>query len=44
MIIHNDWEPILKEQWNQPYMKHLFSELHEQYEKEVVYPPKEAVF
>ena len=44
MFIHNDWEPILKEQFNQHYMKHLFNELHEQYEKEVVYPPKEAAF
>ncbi|MDO4924711.1 MAG: uracil-DNA glycosylase [Turicibacter sp.] len=44
MFIHNDWEPILKKEWDQPYMQHLFNQLHEQYEKEVVYPPKEAVF
>ena len=34
MFIHNDWEPILKKEWDQPYMQHLFNQLHEQYEKE----------
>lgn len=44
MFIHNDWAPILKKEFDQPYMQELFKQLHEQYETEVVYPPKNEVF
>ena len=41
---HNDWDLILKQEFEQPYMKELFNQLHQQYETEVVYPPKNEVF
>ncbi|MCU7205440.1 MULTISPECIES: uracil-DNA glycosylase [unclassified Turicibacter] len=44
MFIHNDWAPILEREFEKPYMKELFSKLHEQYEIETVYPPKKSVF
>ena len=44
MFIHNDWDLILKQEFEQPYMKELFNQLHQQYETEVVYPPKNEVF
>ena len=44
MFIHNDWDLILKQEFEQSYMKELFNQLHQQYETEVVYPPKNEVF
>ena len=44
MFIHNDWDLILKQELEQSYMKELFNQLHQQYETEVVYPPKNEVF
>lgn len=44
LFIHNDWAPILSREFEKPYMKHLFSQLHHQYEVETVYPPKRSVF
>ncbi len=44
MFMHNDWASILKKEFEQPYMQDLFKQLHEQYEMEVVYPPKNEVF
>lgn len=44
MLISNDWDIILKHEFNQPYMQELFKQLHKEYESEVVYPPKNEVF
>lgn len=39
-----DWNLILKEELEKPYMKNLFQYLQHQYETEVVYPPQNEVF
>lgn len=44
MILHNDWQTILSNEFEQPYMKELFSELKVAYQTTTVYPPREKVF
>ncbi|MBR2795292.1 MAG: uracil-DNA glycosylase, partial [Solobacterium sp.] len=41
---HNEWYPLLQEEWQQPYFKTLAAFIHEQYETKVIYPPKHLVF
>ncbi|HAX72825.1 MAG TPA: uracil-DNA glycosylase [Firmicutes bacterium] len=44
MIIHNDWEDVLKQEFEKTYMKELFDRLKIEYAEHVVYPPKKQVF
>ena len=44
MTLHNDWDEILKDEWQKPYLQGLFAFLHEDYAKNTVYPPKRDVF
>ena len=44
MTLHNDWDEILKDEWQKPYLQGLFAFLHEDYDTHVVYPPKRDVF
>lgn len=44
MTLHNDWDEILKDEWQKPYLQGLFAFLHEDYENHTVYPPKRDVF
>lgn len=44
MILHNDWQPMLSEEFELPYMKQLFAHLKEAYQITTVYPPREKVF
>ena len=44
MTLHNDWDEILNDEWQKPYLQGLFAFLHEDYENHTVYPPKRDVF
>lgn len=44
MIIHNDWQTILEEEFKLPYMQELFKTLKSEYEISTVYPAKQFVF
>ena len=44
MKLNNDWDEILKDEWEKPYLTGLFAFLHEDYDKHTVYPPKRDVF
>ncbi len=44
MKLNNDWDEILKDEWEKPYLKGLFAFLHEDYDIHTVYPPKRDVF
>ena len=44
MKLNNDWDEILKDEWEKPYLKELFAFLHEDYATHTVYPPKRDVF
>ncbi len=44
MKLNNDWDEILKDEWEKPYLKGLFAFLHEDYERHTCYPPKRDVF
>lgn len=44
MTLHNDWDEILKDEWQKPYLQGLFAFLHEDYDAHRVYPPKRDVF
>ena len=39
-----NWDLILKQEFEQPYMKELFNQLHQQYETEVFILQKNEVF
>ncbi len=40
----NDWDEILKDEWQKPYLQGLFAFLHKDYDEHTVYPPKRDVF
>lgn len=42
--IGNDWDELLKDEWEKPYYVSLRSFLREEYENETVYPPAEDIF
>ena len=42
--IGNDWDELLKGEWDKPYYKELRSFLLEEYKNETVYPPAEEIF
>lgn len=42
--IGNDWDELLKDEWDRPYYKELRSFLREEYKNETVYPPAEDIF
>ena len=44
MTLHNDWDEILKDEWQKPYLQGLFAFLHKDYDENKVYPPKRDVF
>lgn len=44
VIFYNDWDEILKDELQKPYMEGLFAFLHKDYEENRVYPPKREVF
>lgn len=42
--MHESWKPFLKSEFNKPYFKELSEFLHAEYEKKVIFPPKNLVF
>lgn len=44
MILKNDWQDILKNQIHQPYFKRLMDFVHDAYENNQCYPPKNLIF
>lgn len=40
----NDWDALLKEETEQPYMEELRCFLREEYQKDTIYPPKRDMF
>lgn len=42
--IGNDWDEILKEEWNKPYYKLLRQFLKEEYKTQTIYPPMNDIF
>jgi uracil-DNA glycosylase len=43
-MIHNEWFPWLKAEWEQPYFKNLSAFLKVQYQTKEIYPPRVQVF
>ena len=43
-MIHNEWYPWLRSEWEQPYFRQLSAFLKEQYATRVIYPPRTQVF
>ena len=43
-MIHNEWYPWLKAEWEQPYFRQLSAFLKEQYATREIYPPRTQVF
>ena len=44
MIIGNDWDEILNEEWHKPYFKELCDYLDIEYANNTVYPKRENIF
>lgn len=44
MIIGNDWDLILKDEWQKPYFKELCDYLDIEYQNATVYPKRENIF
>lgn len=44
MTFSNDWDEILKDEWQKPYLQGLFAFLKQDYDEHRVYPPKREVF
>ncbi|MEW9108398.1 MAG: uracil-DNA glycosylase [Cytobacillus gottheilii] len=44
MLLHNDWQEILKKEMEKPYFQQLIEFIEKEYEKETVYPPKQDIF
>ncbi len=44
MIIGNDWDLLLKDEWEKPYFKELCLFLKEEYKTQTIYPKKQDVF
>lgn len=42
--IGNDWDELLKDEWDKPYYKSLRSFLIDEYKTETVYPPAEDIY
>lgn len=42
--MHESWKPFLNSEFAKPYFKELSQFLHEAYEKNTIYPPKQRVF
>ncbi|MCL2371602.1 uracil-DNA glycosylase [Candidatus Saccharibacteria bacterium] len=43
-MIHEDWKPILKSEFEQPYFEKISAHLREAYATKEVFPPKHQVF
>ncbi len=43
-MIHNTWYPWLQEEWQKPYFRQLAAFVHQEYETQKIYPPKNCVF
>jgi uracil-DNA glycosylase len=43
-VLHNDWSPILEEEFRKPYYLSLGKFLEEEYQTKVVYPKEEDIF
>ena len=43
-MIHNEWFPWLRAEWEQPYFKNLSAFLKVQYQTKEIYPPRVQVF
>ncbi len=43
-MIHNEWFPWLRTEWEQPYFKNLSAFLKVQYQTKEIYPPRVQVF
>ena len=44
VVIGNDWDGLLAEEWEKPYYKELRSFLIDEYRNETIYPPAEDIF
>ena len=44
MMINNDWEALLRPEFEKPYYKNLYEKIDREYKTEKVYPPAEDVF
>lgn len=42
--VHESWRTILNQEFNQPYFRKLSSFLHQAYQTQTIYPPREQVF
>lgn len=42
--IANDWDAVLKNEWEQDYYKNLMEFIDEEYKDNVIFPPKEEMF
>ena len=43
-MITNDWNEALKEEFNKPYYRELYTFVRDEYSKAVIYPPSEDIF
>ena len=43
-MIGNDWDQVLKDEYEKPYFKELIKSVNEEYSKEICYPEKENIF
>lgn len=43
-LIGNNWDEILKEEYEKAYFKNLMAFLDKEYEKEKIYPPRDEIF
>jgi uracil-DNA glycosylase len=43
-MIGNDWDQVLKEEYEKPYFKELIKSVNDEYSKEICYPEKENIF
>ena len=43
-MIGNDWDQILKDEYDKPYFKELIKSVNDEYSKEICYPEKENIF
>ncbi len=44
MIIGNDWDKILLDEWQKPYFKELCAFLDDEYNTEIIHPDRENIF
>lgn len=43
-MIHNQWDNVLKEEYQKPYFIELIHFLRQEYQTKIIYPPKQDVF